>query len=331
MVTIYDISKKIGVAPGTVSKALNNYYGVSEETKAKVLAIAKEMGFVPNANARAIKAKYSHNLGILLYLRDKLDLCQFFFIQILNEFKRISEEKGYDITILSKGNDSSVNAFIKHCRVRQLDGVIIFGDYSSDLVQELINSDIPCVGFDYKGDKMPGVMSDNYEKTKELVSKLIEYGHEKILFITGEDNFITRERQRGYTDAFNEAGKDRLPCVRARYTDANLSGELTKQLYPDLKPTAIIYPDDFSATGGVNALRQMNLSIPGDVSVAAFDGSVFSEITNPPLTCICQDIEKIGAALAEKLIKMIEEGDSSTDTVTVEASIRFTDSCRKIK
>lgn len=118
--------------------------------------------------------------------------------------------------------------------------------------------------------------------------------------------------------------------MRARYTDANLSAKLTKQHYPELKPTAIIYPDDFSATGGINALRQMNLSIPDDVSVASFDGSIFSEITNPPLTCICQDIEKIGAALAEKLIKMIEEGDESTDTVTVEAKIRLTDSCRKI-
>ena len=294
------------------------------------MAVAKEIGFIPNANARAIKAKYSHNLGILFYLRDKLDLCQFFFIQILNEFKRVSEEKGYDITILSKGNDASVQAFIKRCRVRQLDGVIIFGDYSSDLVQELINSDIPCVGFDYKGDQIPGVMSDNYEKTKELILKLIEFGHEKILFITGEDSFITRERRRGYTDAFRQVGKERLPCVRARYTDANLSAKLTKQLYPELKPTAIIYPDDFSATGGINALRQMNLSIPDDVSVASFDGSIFSEITNPPLTCICQDIEKIGAALAEKLIKMIEEGDESTDTVTVEAKIRLTDSCRKI-
>lgn len=77
-------------------------------------------------------------------------------------------------------------------------------------------------------------------------------------------------------------------------------------------------------------LQQMNLSIPDDVSVASFDGSIFSGITNPPLTCICQDIEKIGAALAEKLIKMIEEGDESTDTVTVEAKIRLTDSCRKI-
>lgn len=58
MVTIYDISKKSGFAPGTVSKALNNYYGVSEKTKAKVMAVAKEMGFISNANARAIKAKY---------------------------------------------------------------------------------------------------------------------------------------------------------------------------------------------------------------------------------------------------------------------------------
>lgn len=331
MVTIYDISEKSGFAAGTVSKALNNYYGVNAETRRKILEVARQMGYTPNANARALKAKHSYNLGVLFYLRDSLDLCQHFFIQILNEFKKVTEAHGYDITLLSKGKDLGAQAFVKHCRVRQLDGVLIFGDYSSDLVKELILSDIPCVGFDYLGKLMSGVMSDNYAKTKELVLKLIEMGHERILFLTGEDNYVTEERKRGYADAFRQMGKERLACVRACYSNPDMCFEMTGKLYPEFKPTAILYPDDYSAIGGINALREMNLSIPDDVSVASFDGSIYSQLTSPPLTCVKQDVKKIACALAEKLIRIIEEGDDTKELITVEAEVCLTDSCRRIK
>lgn len=331
MVTIYDISKKSGFAPGTVSKALNNYYGVNADTRRKINEIARQMGYMPNANARALKAKRSHNLGVLFYLRDSLDLGQHLFIQILNEFKRVTEAHGYDIMLLSKGKDLGAQAFVKHCHIRQLDGVLIFGDYGSDLVQELMSSDIPCVGFDYLGDLISGVMCDNYEKTKELVTKLIEMGHERILFLTGEDNYVTEERKRGFADAFRQTGRERLPCVRACYSNPELCYELTEKLFPELKPTAIIYPDDYSAVGGINALRRLNLSIPQDVSVASFDGSIYSQLTSPPLTCVRQDVKKIGEALAEKLIKIIEDGDTKKELITVEADVCFTDSCRAIK
>lgn len=327
MVTIYDIAKESGFAAGTVSKALNNYYGVNEETRRKILQVAQRMGYMPNANARALKSKYSYNLGVLFYLRDSLDLSQYFFIEILNAFKRKAELAGYDITLLAKGKDYGAEAFVKHCRIRQLDGVLIFGDYGSDLVRELMMSEIPCVGFDYLGNEISGVTSDNYEKTKELVSALLGMGHERILFLTGEDNFVTFERMRGYADAFKEAGKQRLSCVRACYSNPELSHRLTLELLPKYDPSAILYPDDFSATGGLNAIRELGLSVPGDLSVASFDGSVFSEITSPKLTGVRQDAVGIGTALAEKLISDIESGAKSVERIVVPAEVRITDSC----
>ncbi len=331
MVTIYDLSQESGFSPSTVSKALNNYSGVNASTREKILQAAKKIGYTPNANARALKAKFSQNLGVLFYLRNSLDLTHYFFIQVLNEFKRLTESRGYDITLLSKGEDAGAQAFVKHCHMRQLDGVLILGDYTSDLVQELMISDIPCVAIDYAGGLIPGVTSDNYEKTRELVSRLIGMGHERILFLTGEFNFVTEERKRGYADAFREVNKERLPCVEARYYDADLSAEYTEKYYPALKPTAIIYPDDFSATGGVNALRGMGLSIPDDVSVATFDGGVLSRVTSPTLTCVRQNAEGIGRALATKLLAMIENGDDKIEQIVVEAQLQFTESCRRLK
>ena len=330
MVTIYDIAQESGFAVGTVSKALNNYNGVNEKTRKKIAEVAQRMGYMPNANARALKAKHSYNIGVLFYIRDSLDLSQHFLIEILNEFKRKADLRGYDITLLAKGKDYSADAFVKHCRIRQLDGVLIFGDYSSDFVRELIRSEIPCVGFDYLGDEITGVTSDNYDKTKELVSKLIEMGHEKILFITGESNYVTDERMRGYADAFLEAGIDRLSCVRAKYADPDTSHDLTLELYPRMKPTAILYPDDYSAIGGLNAIREMGLTVGDDVSVASFDGSVFAGVTSPKLTDVRQDAVALGETLAELLISTIETGVDKKELVVVPAKVCLTDSCRKI-
>lgn len=330
MVTIYDVAEKSGFAPGTVSKALNNYYGVNAETKRKIFEIAKEMGYTPNVNARALKAKRSYNIGILFYLRDSLDLSQHLFISILNEFKRVTERKGYDITLLSKGEGEGGEAFVRHCHVRQLDGVLIFGDYREEIVRALMESDIPCVGFDYLGDRISGVMSDNYVKTKQLIATLIRLGHEKILYFSGEDNFVTDERRRGYYDAFREAGIEPLPHEQAMYSDPDFAEKLTMMLYPSLRPTAIVYPDDFSAIGGLNALRDMKLSVPQDVSVAAFDGTVFSEVSSPKLTCVKQNVIGIGTALADKLMRLIERDDEPQENITIEASVNMTASCRSI-
>ncbi len=331
MVTIYDIAEKSGFAAGTVSKAMNNYAGVNEETRRKIQQVAREMGYTPNANARSLKAKHSYNIGILFYIRDSLDLSQYFFIEVLNSFKREVGLVGYDITLLAKGADQDAEAFVRHCRIRQLDGVLIFGDYSSDPVRELMMSDIPCVGFDYIGDLIAGVSSDNYEKTKELVSRLLEMGHERILFLTGEDNYVTRDRVRGYADAYRETNKNRLSCVRVSYSNPEQSYEATLRLIPELKPTAILYPDDFSATGGLNAIHEMGLSVPKDISVASFDGSVFSEITSPKLSGVRQDANELGRVMAEKLVRLIENSGETAEQIVVPARVHLTESCRSLK
>ena len=331
MVTIYDIAEKSGFAAGTVSKAMNNYAGVNEETRRKIQQVAREMGYTPNANARSLKAKHSYNIGILFYIRDSLDLSQYFFIKVLNSFKREVGLVGYDITLLAKGADQDAEAFVRHCRIRQLDGVLIFGDYSSDPVRELMMSDIPCVGFDYIGDLITGVSSDNYEKTKELVSRLLEMGHERILFLTGEDNYVTRDRVRGYAVAYREMNKNRLSCVRVSYSNPRQSYDTTLRLVPELKPTAILYPDDFSATGGLNAIHEMGLSVPKDISVASFDGSVFSEITSPRLSGVRQDAEELGRVMAEKLVRLIENSGEAAEQIVVPARVQLTESCRSLK
>ena len=333
MTTIYDIAAESGYAPSTVSKVLNNYKGVKATTKKKILAVANDLGFFPNANARSLKAKRSYSVGVLFYLRDSMDLTQYLFINILNAFKREMERRNYDIMLLAKREGAEGGSFVTHCRMRQLDGIVIFGDYTSSLVHEILESDIPAIGFDYMGNKIAGVMSDNYEKMYELTSGLIERGHERILFISGEKNFVTSERCRAFEQALQDMGlPQHYACIEGAYCNPQLCYDLTAKLLREgARPTAIIFSDDYSATGGMNAVQDAGLRIPEDISVAAFDGVVFSEIVRPRLTTVRQDTEEIGKVMALKLIESIERGEKISDVSIVASEVVWADSVKDLR
>ena len=102
MVTICDIAKKVGCASSTVSKALNNSKEVSEKKKIEILAVAKEMGYVPNASARSLATKNSWSIGVLFSEDLNIGLEHHFFGGVLQAFKTYVEDLGYEVTFVSK-------------------------------------------------------------------------------------------------------------------------------------------------------------------------------------------------------------------------------------
>lgn len=336
MITIYDIAKECGFAPTTVSKTLNGYQGVNENTRAKILDTALKLGYQPNIAARSLITKRSYNIGVVIYIKDTVDLTHFLFIKILNKFKNVLDQHGYDITIISKeDNNLNKQAFINHCRMRRVDGIFLFGDFTSSPFQEILESEIPAIGFDYYGDKIDSVTSDNYEATKNLTQYLISLGHRDILYLSGSYNYVTERRAKGFTDAITEAGLTfSADMVRetAFYNPGALYEETKRILSGDKKYSAIIFPDDYSAVGGMRALKEAGLKVPRDISVASFDGIEFSELTTPALTTVRQDTEKIGEALAHKLLSVIENkaADKEKLITVIPSCLVKTESCRKI-
>ena len=150
MITIKDISKKCGVSPATVSKALNGYDDISPETAALVRRTAKELNYMPNAAARLLKTNRSHNIGVLFIDDSMSGLTHEYFSHILNSVKEESEENGYDITFISKNIGKQKMSFLQHCRYRNCDGVVIANvDFQNPEVLELVNSEYPVVTIDF--------------------------------------------------------------------------------------------------------------------------------------------------------------------------------------
>ncbi|MDY6352966.1 MAG: LacI family DNA-binding transcriptional regulator [Lachnospiraceae bacterium] len=308
VVTIKDISQKCGVSPATVSKALNGYGDISESTRELVQKTAKEMHYRPNAAARQLKTNSSHNLGIVYIDSTGSGLAHEFFSGVIDNAKDEAEKRGYDVTFISSA--LGYGSYLEHCRYRKCDGVLIVSeDFTSRQVYDLVYSEIPTVTIDYVFDGHSSVLSKNVEGEYQLTRYLINKGHRKIAFIHGEMTSVTKKRLSGFYNALAEAGIE-VPdeyLVEAVYHDPSSSEEATRALM-SLKdrPTAIMYPDDYSYLGGMMELERLRISIPDDVSVVGFDGIRLSQVLRPRLTTYYQDAPQMGRASVRKLVHMIE-------------------------
>ncbi len=315
MVTIYDIAQKAKVSPSTVSKVINDYPSIPEDTKAKVRKIMAAMNYIPDAGAKALSKGSSYNVGVLAYFGTNISAFKHaLFTEILDSFQREMNSHNYDLLFIAKNVTGRNGTFYQNCVSRGVTGTLLFGDLEDPEMREVIDSSIPKVAFDYMGDKMTGVYSDNYEKMRKMTSYLLSIGHRNVVFIHGENSDITRDRVKGFRDAVEEAGipfKESM-LLETLYTDRdsvkNITINLLRRVIP---PTAIMYPDDYSAMAGISTIREAGLRCPEDISVTGFDGLNIGQVFSPALTTVRQDTDAIGTLLAQKLIEAMEEKENA--------------------
>ncbi len=311
MVKIKDIAEKCQTSTATVSKALHNSPELSKETIERIQKTAEEMGYVPNAYARALKMKRSYSIGVIFYdATQGGGLRHEYFSSILDSLKVEAESKGYAITFLSKNPNASMS-YVQLARFRNMDGVVIVSeDFSSPDVIELVNSGLPVVTIDYIFSSCSAVMSDNNEGMARLVNYVAKLGHTKIAYISGDETDVTRKRLASFYRGMKEQGLTVRPeyLVPGHYHDPKASGRATKELLTRTdRPTCIIYPDDISLLGGYTALQEANLRVPEDVSIVGYDGVEISRIFRPKITTYVQDSKALGEKAARLLIERIEE------------------------
>ena len=211
MVSMKDISAACGVSVATVSKALNDHKDIGEETKQYVKKVAKEMGYFPNASARALRTNRSYNIGVLFVDEaPQSGLTHDYFSHILDSFKITVEAKGYDITFINcnKGKKNTMS-YLEHSKYRNLDGILIACvDFAEDEIYELMESDIPVVTIDYVFNNKLAVTSDNVKGIRDLVTYIYEQGHRKIAYLHGQYSAVTDSRKKSFYKTAAELGME---------------------------------------------------------------------------------------------------------------------------
>ena len=336
MVSMKDISAVCGVSIATVSKALNDHRDIGKETKEHIRQVAKELGYSPNSAAKTLKTNRTYSLGVLFVDDEQSGLTHDYFAHVLDSFKRTAEERGYDITFINSCKTRPQRmSYLEHSRYRRFDGVVIACvDFEDPEVEELVRSNIPVVTIDHLFNNRSTILSDNVKGISDLVHYIYEMGHRKIAYIHGADSAVTQSRLSSFYRTCEELGID-IPAEYVREAPyRNTKGTYTETIkLLDLKnpPTCILYPDDFSCFGGINAIHERGLRIPDDVSVAGYDGIRIARHYRPQLTTIIQDTKRLGQEAAMKLIDLIENPKTTlTEQIVVTGEVFCGEKKKKI-
>ncbi|MDO7907348.1 LacI family DNA-binding transcriptional regulator [Paenibacillus sp. JX-17] len=317
MASIHDVAKHAGVSVATVSKVINNYPDVSDKTRKKVNKAIDHLRYQPNVVARGLVKRRSWTVGVLL----TVPFTNPFVSELLEGIKTALENSGYDLVRLSTRFDDPNYSFLKHCRSRNVDGVVVFGvDKDNRGVDELIHSDLPTmfVDTDQVGKRAGYITTDNHNAIRMAVSHLSELGHRKIAYISGTlGPSMANLRLEGYRAGIRESGLEYNPSYMevCDYSFDGGSQAARKLLELPNPPTGIICASDMSAFGAIQEIERHGLSVPEDISVIGFDNTYYAQVFKPGLTTVNQNIFNIGVRSIEFLIAMVENAEYSPPVI----------------
>jgi len=335
VLTIRDLAKRAGVSVATVSRVLNNYPDVSEETKHKVLALVQEMNFRPSNAARSLVTRRSNIIGVF-FLQDHIDsmILHPFFQEVIVGFKRAVGKRGYDLLFFTsqKPGDGDFT-YLKRCRHHQVDGVVLMGVNRTDpQMIELTASGLPCmsVDVDMLGSRAGYVLSNNEEGARQAVRHLVSLGHKEIALINGPTTSRPgHDRLIGYREAMAEAGLTYRSEYVHNFDFTWQHGYESMQKLLDLpdRPTAVFASADLMAMGAIKAIRERGLHVPEDIAMVGFDDIEVASMVHPALTTIRQDKEAMGKAAGENLVRLIEDPGFAPPVITMKTELIVRESC----
>lgn len=303
-VTIKDIAKKAGVSTATVSRVINNSPKVAEETKQKVLDAIKKLGYTPHYFAKALITRKTYTIALILPPQKEFLHAEYFH-RVFNGLSEVVWKNNYNLSIKQFLSGKEPKEFISSLMA---DGYIIIAPLKdSNIVKYFETIKKPCVLINARSKKLVWVDLDNKKAGYAITNYLIKLGHKKILFLGGyEDSQNTIDRLEGYKLAFkhNKIKFDKSLVVYANY-ERELARQIVKEkLLHNEQFTAVFACNDFMAVGAMDALKEMDFSVPDDISVVGFDDSEVAK--NFDITTYSQPFEQMGKSAAEILFNMIE-------------------------
>lgn len=311
MVTIYDIAKRAGVSPMTVSRVINNSARISEKTRRKVEEAIRELDYIPNKSARSLISKETKRVALVIS-----DISNPFFTNIARGAEDKALQAGYQLILgNSDENTAKEGKYMDLLIATGVDGVLIApaDDTSVGNLRKLAKRNIPFVLLDRYVDHLDAdfVSGDNTDTTYKLVNHLIERGHTKIVLINGPANVSNaRERGRAFQDALALAGLPFSPdsIIETHYKQDNLEDIVRSlvSLGESKRPTAILAANNFIGVNTLRALRSLGIRVPEDVAVACFDDPETIPDYNPFLTVAAQPAYDMGFIGMQLLIERME-------------------------
>lgn len=305
-----DIAEKAGVSVSTVSRVLNGNGRISPATRERVQAIIDETGYVVNMAARSLSSTRSGNVGLIVP-----DISNDFFSTLALHAEKYLAEKGYSVFVCNTANDPERerNYFLT-LTSKLVDGVICISGLNQ-LTSDIVPAGLPVVCVDRQPQNdlgIPRVRSDESVGTYAATNHLIGRGCKHILHIGSYTAlFEGKNRISGYENALRDAGLPHSKDDFIRVTGKKPSmveareGIIRRIGERGLDFDGIITSSDHAAAGALQALTQLDISVPGQVKICGFDDSIYSRLTTPTITTVHRYPEQLARAGCDRLLEQI--------------------------
>jgi LacI family transcriptional regulator len=308
--TIKDIAEETGFSYATVSRALNNKYGVKSDTRDLIIQVANNRGYTPNGIARGLVKRQTFSIGLIIP-----DISNPFFPEVARGIEEKAKKKGYSVFLCNTNYESDQEVrYLKLLIEKRVDGIILASGFrDATPLESLLPGSIPMVSLCTRYDNVKDsfVIIDNERGGFIATKHLIEQGYPTIGFIgTPGDGLSEGQRYRGYRQAlekFNIPFEDRFVFTGDMKRETGY--RIIKRMIVDQDyPRALFVENDMMALGVIQGIKESGLKLPDDIAVVGFDDITFAAFPEIGLTTIRQPKFEMGRLAADILLERIING-----------------------
>jgi DNA-binding LacI/PurR family transcriptional regulator len=317
--TILDVAERAGVSKSLVSLVMRKSPHVSDEKRAAVLKAAEELGYRPNAVARSLVRRRSYLIGVMLS-----NVHNPFFADVVDSIEERAAANGYRALFNSgKRVPSREQRALETLLELQTDGLILAGTLlDTKTINEAAADGVPIAVISrvMRTDRVDTVTGDDRAGPGLAVDHLVSLGHRRIAHIDGGRGAGARTRRGGFNAAMRRHGLDPI-AVGGSYTEEGGVAGVRRLVEMGCRATAILAANDLAALGVLQALSEMDLVVPDDVSLIGYDNAWLAEMRLLSLTTIDQARHELGATAVELLIDRLDRGRKEARHVVVTPSL----------
>ncbi len=335
-VTISEVAKLAGVSTTTVSRVINNVKTVKERNRQRVLEAIATLKYKPNVSAQRLAGSKINTVSLIMPKFEDM-FHSFYAIEILKGISVIVEKYNFDLLLHATDfSQIDLRSYDSMLNITQSAGVL-FADTDSNvaILERLKTEDIPFVVMNnyIEEPKVSCVGIENREGTKNLIRYLIKLGHTQIAIVTGDlKNQSARARYYGFKEVVEENNikTDERYFMIGNWTKAFARQATVSLLKLERRPTAIFASSDEMAYEVILTLKENGINVPQDISVAGFDDSPFSTLSEAKITTVHQPLYEMARQSCEILIKLIKEPNTPPVKKLLTTSLVERQSCKKI-
>ncbi|WP_141871506.1 LacI family DNA-binding transcriptional regulator [Microbacterium saperdae] len=313
-----DVAERAGVSRALVSMVMRDKPGPSQQSRERILAAARELGYRPNASARLLRRNRTKLIGAIFWMGSP------FQVRVVERLFRKAAELGYGIALGPTTPDRSTDDVVAQLIEERVEALVAFNleSFSGEFLDA--STRIPTVLLGEWNDTgtSDNVHIDEDEGLRLVVEHLVSLGHRDIVYVGGQAGKVGHDRALSYQRAMQKFGlAGQSEVISGAFSEEDGAAAAREILRRDRRPTALICAGDLSAVGALSVFARAGVSVPGSISVVGFDDSYVASLSYNQLTTVHQDVDATADATLSAILQRLEDFQRPPSSIATPATL----------